>query len=86
MIDKEIVLIEWVDSDNTMGWHGEECWPEIVPCYSVGWVVAQDDKQIKLEQTIGRQQYNNGIAIPWVSIQSIKTLFPLVEHGGSNDT
>lgn len=73
----DIVLVNWVDSKmSEKSWHSEDdakCW-DISNCQSVGFLLADNDTKIVLAQCWGDANVNGVLAIPKVSIKSIKKL------------
>lgn len=73
-----LTLVEWLDIVAQVGWEDitHEC--KVHPCFSIGWLLSEDEKQIVLASTIssvdGETQTNNRIVIPKATITSQKVL------------
>lgn len=70
------LIIQWVDSNSTFGWHSEDERPDVVYITSSGYAVHDDDAQIVLAQSvdIANDRYHNTIAIPRACIKDIKEI------------
>lgn len=74
---KRLVSVEWWDAWMQGGWvdnEEAERMEEEPTCTSVGFVVGEDDKWLKLAQTDGSNQKGNLIKIPKKWIKSTKPL------------
>jgi hypothetical protein len=74
---RRLVLIEWVDSHRTEGWHVDDPATEPVLCRSVGWLVHDGGaaKTIAAHLTVEEPPQRCGeMTIPTCSIREIRTL------------
>ena len=76
MIDKDIVLIEWVDSKGMERW---EYLDEIEPmlpdtCYSVGFLIEDNAEYKTIALGVGTTQVLGRTTIPAGCIRSVKSL------------
>jgi hypothetical protein len=73
----KLVLIEWVDSQQSVGWTRDEPAPKPMKCRSVGWLV-YDGKEMKtVAATMSEEespQRTLEMTIPTCSITKIKPL------------
>lgn len=82
----EIVLIEWLDTCSDSGWQEITNLKDlnVLHIFTVGYLIEQDEKQVKVARDISDSKpvIDAPVAIPRACIKSIKSLFPMVEHGG----
>ncbi len=68
------VLIEWVDSCSTYGWHSKGTVFGISHCISVGVVISENKTEISLAPNISESSNGDIISIPKCSIKRIRRL------------
>ena len=84
-MDKDIVLIEWVDSAGSIErWEFLDDIEPILPhvCYSVGYLFVDEEDYKTLISNASETQVMGRITIPTVCIKSIKVL---KEKGGNDE-
>lgn len=78
--DRELVMIEWLDSRRGDGWvRLDDLDDSVTECRSVGWVVAKDKRSLTLAGHIGRnpEQCCGDLTIPRCAISKITPLAPV---------
>jgi hypothetical protein len=65
--DHKCIYIEWVDAVADSGWE-ETKKPELHDCYTLGFIVAEDDKAICVASAISKKESNAKMHIPkaWI--------------------
>lgn len=72
-----IERIEWLDSSNRSGWHEIEEVSMVLamaPCYSCGFVVAEDDQFVYMSTTIADDACLSPVSIPKAAIVARRTV------------
>lgn len=73
-----MVLIKWVDSAFAQGWMSRDAVKshQLSKCVSVGILVAENDEQITIMQSLSvdKDQMGDGLTIPKCSIKRIRKL------------
>lgn len=69
-----LVHIEWLDAEHEFGWQDGndiDTNVDVVPCYSVGWLLAKNKKAVKLCQTWSTDNHAQTLVIPAGMIEKI---------------
>lgn len=75
-----IVTVHWVDSNIFTGWESEHVFrqslvEDSLDCYSVGYLVAQDEKEVVIVQSYSsRDLWSEMLRIPMGAVVGIETL------------
>jgi len=67
-VNRECIYLEWVDAVADSGWE-ETKKPELHDCYTLGFIVAEDDRAICVASVISKKESNAKMHIPkaWIS-------------------
>lgn len=61
----KLVLVTWVDIQTGMGWEHKDHDDGIATCKSVGFITRSTPTHLAMSATVGGDETNTRIAIPW---------------------